>query len=149
MPIKITVLTLVMTQTKLTHELNVIIKKIGWISSIHFESSIFCFIMGKERRLLPICKKKLFLMSYYGSQYGCNPKYISLYMVKAHPEWDVVWAFTNPEKYDIPGIRKVRYMSLRYFYELCTSKVILNCFTRIIFFKLHYVERIEMNLIDL
>lgn len=65
-------------------------------------------------------------MSYYGSQYGCNPKYISLYMVKAHPEWDVVWAFTDPEKYDIPGIRKVRYMSLRYFYELCTSKVILT-----------------------
>lgn len=76
--------------------------------------------------IFPISKKKIFLMSYYGNQYGCSPKYISQYMVKAHPEWDVVWAFTNPDKYDIPGIRKVRYFSFRYFYELCTSKIILT-----------------------
>lgn len=73
----------------------------------------------------PIQRKILFL-SYYGSQYGCNPKYLSEYIVKNRPEWNVVWAFTNPKEYDIEGVKKVRYLSLRYFYELCTSRVVIT-----------------------
>lgn len=65
-------------------------------------------------------------MSYYGSQYGCSPKYLSQYMVASCLGWDIVWVFTNPEKYEIGGVRKVRYMSLRYFYELCTAQVIVT-----------------------
>lgn len=76
--------------------------------------------------LLPIKKRKIFLMSYYGNQYGCNPKYLSEYIVKHHPEWKVVWGFTHPEEHLVPGITKVRYLSLRYFYELCTSKVFVT-----------------------
>ena len=75
---------------------------------------------------LPMKKKKIFFLSYYGSQYGCSPKYLSEYFVKHHPEWDVVWAFTEPDKHDHLGIRKVRYLSLRYFYELCTSKAFVT-----------------------
>ena len=76
--------------------------------------------------ILPIKKKKIFLMSYYGSQYGCNPKYLSEYIVKHHPEWEVVWGFTKPQDHNITGIKKVRYLSLRYFYELCTSQVFVT-----------------------
>lgn len=76
--------------------------------------------------LLPIKKRKIFLMSYYGNQYGCNPKYLSEYIVMHHPEWKVVWGFTHPEDHQVPGITKVRYLSLRYFYELCTSKVFVT-----------------------
>ncbi|MEH7444041.1 CDP-glycerol glycerophosphotransferase family protein [Bacillus sp. JJ1122] len=80
---------------------------------------------------LPIKKNKIFLFSYYGSQYGCNPKYITEYILKTYPDdyFDLVWAFNNPDsKVDIKGIRKVRTMSLRYFYELCTSKVLITNF---------------------
>ncbi len=73
----------------------------------------------------PIQRKILFL-SYYGSQYGCSPKYLSEYIVKNRPKWNVVWAFTNPEVYDIEGVEKVRYLSLRFFYELCTSRVVIT-----------------------
>lgn len=76
--------------------------------------------------LLPIKKGKILFIGYYGSQYGCSPKYLSEYIVKAHPEWDVVWAFTEPQKHDVKGVRKVRYLSFRYFYELYTSRVLVT-----------------------
>ena len=76
--------------------------------------------------LFPIKKKKIFFLSYYGNQYGCNPKYLSEYFVDNFPEWDIVWGFTNPEKYNISGIRSVKFLSIRYFYELCTSAVFIT-----------------------
>lgn len=77
-------------------------------------------------RFIPVRKRKILFIGYYGSQYGCSPKYLSEYIVRKHPEWDVVWAFTQPERHVIEGIRKVRYMSLRFFYELCTSQVLVT-----------------------
>ena len=75
----------------------------------------------------PIKKNKILFMSYYGSQYGCNPKYLSQYIVTHYPDYDVVWAFVHPERYgNISGIRVVRYLSIRYFYELCTCKVLVT-----------------------
>jgi len=79
----------------------------------------------------PIKRNKIFLFSYYGSQYGCNPKYITDYILKHYPKnrFDVVWAFNNPKSIDYPvGFRKVKTMTLNYFYELCTSKVIITNF---------------------
>ena len=76
--------------------------------------------------LLPVRKNKILFFSYYGTQYGCSPKYLSEYIVKNRPEWKVVWAFTEPEKYSIEGIEKVRYFSLIFFYELCTSRVLVT-----------------------
>ena len=86
----------------------------------------------------PIKNNKIFLFSYYGSQYGCSPKYISEYIVNNYPKdkFDVVWAFTDVgSKEHIKGIRKVRVMSLKYFYELCTSKVIITNFRTTDLFK--------------
>ena len=82
------------------------------------------FIMG----LFPIQHRKIFFMSYYGSQYGCNPKYLSKYVVENYPEWTVVWGFTEPNKYNVPHVRKVRYLSLAYFYEIYTSQVFVTNF---------------------
>ncbi|MGG3912316.1 CDP-glycerol glycerophosphotransferase family protein [Rossellomorea vietnamensis] len=81
--------------------------------------------------LLPIKNNKIFLFSYYGAQYGDNPKYISEY-IKEHDHqstYDIVWAFTDLESTQhIPNIRKVKMMTVRYFFELCTSKVIITNF---------------------
>lgn len=78
----------------------------------------------------PIKNNKIFLYSYYGSQYGCSPKYISEYIIKNYPnKYDVVWAFNDVNsKKHIEGIRKVKIMSLKYFYELCTAKVVITNF---------------------
>lgn len=74
----------------------------------------------------PIKKKQIFFLSYYGSQYGCNPKYLSEYMAKKCKDWTIVWGFVDPSIHQVPGIKKVKYLSLRYFYELCTSRVFVT-----------------------
>lgn len=98
----------------------------GMVSSFkRYISMIIVFIFN----CLPIKTNKIFLFSYYGAQYGCNPKYITEYILRNYPrdKFDLVWAFNDIEsKEGIEGIRKVRTMSLRYFYELCTSKVIIT-----------------------
>ncbi|MGE8204567.1 CDP-glycerol glycerophosphotransferase family protein [Heyndrickxia sp. NPDC080065] len=89
------------------------------------------FVMIYFFNLLPVKKNKIIFFSYYGSQYGCNPKYITEYILKNYPgnTFDIVWAYTDPSsKPDRKGIRKVRTMSIKYFYELCTSKVIITNF---------------------
>ena len=93
----------------------------------HFIIGLFSF--------LPIKKNKILFFSYYGNQYGCNPKYISQYLVKKNLGYKVIWAFTKPEKYNISGIKKVKYYSFRFFYELCTSKVIITNYRMITLFK--------------
>lgn len=77
----------------------------------------------------PIKKNKILFFSYYGSQYGCNPKYLSQFIVENAPpyKFDLVWAFNDVKtKQHIKGVRKVKIMSIKYFYELCTSKVIIT-----------------------
>lgn len=80
---------------------------------------------------LPIKKNKVLLYSYYGSQYSCNPKYITEYILKHYSKdrFDLVWAFTDlTSQNSIDDFRKVRMMSLKYFYELCTAKVVITNF---------------------
>ncbi|CRK81681.1 CDP-glycerol glycerophosphotransferase family protein [Neobacillus massiliamazoniensis] len=80
---------------------------------------------------LPIKNNKIFLFSYYGSQYGCNPKYISEHILKRYPKdkFDLVWAFNDlSNKGNIAGVRTVKTMSIKYFYELCTSKIVITNF---------------------
>lgn len=88
-------------------------------------------IVVKLFKLFPIKKNKIFFLSYYGSQYGCNPKYITEYILSNYPKnrFDLVWAFNDVNsKESISGVRKVKTMSWAYFYELCTSKVIITNF---------------------
>lgn len=79
----------------------------------------------------PIKKNKVFIYSYYGGQYGCNPKYLSEYIYAHYPQgrFDVVWAFNDlASKKHLKGFRKVKNMSISYFYELCTSKIVITNF---------------------
>ncbi|WP_431800768.1 CDP-glycerol glycerophosphotransferase family protein [Halobacillus andaensis] len=91
-----------------------------------FLSSLIIYFFN----IFPIKKNKVFMFSYYGSQYGCNPKYITEYMLLHNDsKFDIVWAFNDPEAHNIhPKIRKVKVMSIKYFYELCTSKIIITNF---------------------
>jgi CDP-glycerol glycerophosphotransferase len=79
--------------------------------------------------LLPIKENKIFFFSYYGKQYGCNPKYISEQLLRQYPKgtYDIVWALNEPS-IKLRDVRVVKTMSLKYFYELCTSKVIITNF---------------------
>jgi len=89
------------------------------------------FIIIRIFNRFPIKNNKVFLFSYYGAQFGCNPKYITYYINKHYPKdtFDIVWAFNDPKSKEQNGsFRKVKTMSIRYFYELCTAKVIITNF---------------------
>lgn len=78
-------------------------------------------------RFLPIKNNRVLFIGYYGAQYGCNPKYISEYLTSHHrSDVEVVWAFTEPSKHLIRGIRKVRFGSLGYLKMLATSRFIIT-----------------------
>ena len=85
---------------------------------------------------LPIKKNKIFFFSYYGSQYGDNPKYITEYILEKYPpgHYEMVWAFNDPNTKPQLPFKKVKTMSLKYFYELCTAKVIITNFRTTKFF---------------
>ncbi|MEW9501070.1 CDP-glycerol glycerophosphotransferase family protein [Jeotgalibacillus marinus] len=88
----------------------------------------------------PVKNNKIFLFSYYGSQYGCNPKSISEYITQHDLEkkYDVVWALNDSQQSkQLRRVRTVKTMSLRYFYELCTSKIVITNFRT----TSHYVKR--------
>ena len=86
-------------------------------------------------KMFPIKKNRCLIYSSYGANYGCSPKYVSEYLVENNPEIEVVWVFNQPEKYDIRGVKKVKNMSLKYFYYLSTSKFIVTNFRTPVEFK--------------
>lgn len=71
----------------------------------------------------PFHPKRIIFTSYLGKQYSCNPKYISEYIQKHAPEYEIVWAFQSPEEFselEKYGIRLVKYNSFP-FIRLCLS----------------------------
>jgi CDP-glycerol glycerophosphotransferase len=76
--------------------------------------------------LLPIKKNKIIFWGYYGAQYGCSPKYISEYIVANEPSFDVVWGTLNPSAIKDENVRKVKFASLRFWYEFATAKFIVT-----------------------
>lgn len=85
-----------------------------------------CRLLCSLLSCLPLSKRKILFLSYYGERYNCNPRYLSEYITKYHPEYQVVWAFTEPKKHSVHGVRKVKFNHLRYFYELCTCRVLVT-----------------------
>ena len=74
-------------------------------------------------------KKRVVFFSYFGSQYSCNPKYICEYLLEHEPEYEIVWAFENPEKFrhlEEKGIRTTRYLSLAFLRICLTSRYLIT-----------------------
>lgn len=93
------------------------------------------FLAPKLRNALKILsvgrfhKTRIVFFSYFGTQYSCNPKYISEYIQKNYPEYEIVWGFKNPKAFSFlkkRNIKTARYMS-PYFLHLClTSKFVIS-----------------------
>lgn len=76
--------------------------------------------------LLPIQKNKILFFSYYGTQYGCSPKYLSKYISENDKKWKQVWAISNSLVIDNKDIKKVKYYTISFLYELATSAVLVT-----------------------
>lgn len=75
--------------------------------------------------LFPVQRKVVFI-NFNGRGFGCNPKYIALEMIQENINADLVW-LVNDITLSMPDeIRKVRWGSVSYFYELATAKIIIT-----------------------
>ncbi len=85
-------------------------------------------VLRPVSRLFPIRKRRILFWSFRGYQYSCSPKYLSEYLHDHFgKEFELVWAFRDPEKWDLPdGIRKVRYRSIPFFYFHFTAGFIVT-----------------------
>lgn len=91
------------------------------------------YILRILMRLLyffPVQKGRFIFNSYRGSQYSCNPKYISEYLETLdNQNIELVWAVKAPEKFYFlkeRGIKVVRYASLKRFYYEATAQGSIN-----------------------
>ena len=86
-------------------------------------------VLIKIYSALPLKKNKIILWSNSFRSYGCNPKYITEYLLENYPnQFDIVWVISNmvniPE--GIPqNVRVVRYFSKEYLYELHTAMFVI------------------------
>ena len=77
--------------------------------------------------IFPIHDNRIMFSSYNrGIGYTCNPKYICEYLKQHYPgEYDLIWAYSNPENWQIPGTRSVKLHSGKWLYYLLTSKIVI------------------------
>ena len=83
----------------------------------------FCIkiLMSSIFSIFPVKKNKIMCWNMLGKGYGDSPKYIVEELLKDH--YDIVWAVCDNNEIFPEGIRKVEYRSLKYWYEMMTSKI--------------------------
>lgn len=73
--------------------------------------------------IFKIKKNKIVFDNFLGKGYGCNPKYIAEELIKQNVDCDMVW-LVKDMSYSIPKqIRKVKFGSIKSYYELATAKI--------------------------
>ena len=57
------------------------------------------YVMAEVTRILffwvPIKKNKIFFMSYAGTKYACNQRYLTEYIIKNKEDYELVWVYIN------------------------------------------------------
>ena len=75
---------------------------------------------------LPVDEKKIYFRAFHGRKYGCNPKYLFLYMLEKYGDnYKYVWKLEDDTR-TIPGAKVVKNHSLSSFLEIMTSKYIIT-----------------------
>lgn len=74
-------------------------------------------------------RNRVVFYSYFGSQYSCNPKYLSEYLEQHHPECELMWAFNNPEDFAFlreRGVELVRMNTPEFVRACLTARYIVT-----------------------
>jgi CDP-glycerol glycerophosphotransferase len=78
--------------------------------------------------IFPIKKDRIIFISYWGSQYACNQKYIFEYMINNYKtKYEYIWCINDPNKFSGSFVCKtVKHLSLEYIFYILTAKYIIN-----------------------
>ena len=82
---------------------------------------IYRIIIGLP--ILKIDNKKIVLDNFNGKGFGGDPKYIALELIKGNVDCKMIWLVKNMNEQMPEQIKKVKYGSLKAYYELATAKV--------------------------
>lgn len=106
---------------KILFNINIILKECYY--------SIFRIIFLILCVVFKINEKKIICSSYNHTRISCNPKYITKYLIENNiHDFEIVWVLRKSKQNDqnIEGVRFVKFLSLRYLYEMATAKYILS-----------------------
>ena len=77
---------------------------------------------------IPLKSNRILFRAYEGRGYTCNPKAISEYILNHTNEYEIIWAFKEPEKFlylQEKNIKLVRVYSIKYYYYYISSSVLI------------------------
>ncbi|HOF69249.1 MAG TPA: CDP-glycerol glycerophosphotransferase family protein, partial [Ruminococcus sp.] len=80
--------------------------------------------------IFPIKNNRIAFISYKGSQYSCNPKAVSEYILSNYPDkFDIIWGLDNPETYDgiiNKNVHVIKHGTMKFYKYLLTSKIVVT-----------------------
>lgn len=95
----------------------------------NYAAKLFGNIISYLFRLtLDVKPGRVMCWAYNFKQYGCNPRYLSEYILEHHPDMEIYWVFRkgiNTSSVD-PRIKVVRFMSWDYFKLLATTEFLIT-----------------------
>lgn len=73
----------------------------------------------------PLKKKTMIFVSFSGRNYDDSPRALYEYIIKqdVFSEWEFIWAFVNPEKYNLPNAKVIKFGTFSYFRTLLSCQV--------------------------
>lgn len=71
-------------------------------------------------------KNKVVFINFNGRGFGCNPKYIALEMIRESVDTEMIWFLRDIHDSMPSEIKKIKWGSPRFYYELATAKVIIT-----------------------
>lgn len=75
--------------------------------------------------LFPIKKNRILFISFSGSNYNCNPKYIYQELLKHNCNYEYIWVLNNNLQ-ELNSCKIIPYKSLKFYYYFLTSKLIIS-----------------------
>ncbi len=75
--------------------------------------------------LVPVRDKTMLITSFAGRKYDDSPKalYEEILTREEFDDWDIIWAFVDPSRFNIPRGRKIRIDTIPFFMALLYSRV--------------------------
>lgn len=95
-----------------------------------FLHRIHTFLLSKYKYLFLLLRPKENLVvfnNFNGRGYGCNPKYIAEYFLRANIPWHLVWLTTSGNDNSVPReIEQVKFRSIKAIYYLSIAKLVVT-----------------------
>lgn len=92
-----------------------------------YDTLLRCFrcMLTRLFWVFPINNNQIMAWNFFGNGYGCNSKYIYNYILSNAMPFKLVWAVKEYGEFP-EGVKQVRIYSLKYFYYLAKSKVLID-----------------------